>query len=242
MDKAFFIDMTRCTACRGCQVACKQWHKHPATKTENWGSFQNPKDLSFVTYKLVRFNEATVDGKLNWLFFPEQCRHCLIAPCKEVADGYVEGAVIRDELTGAVLYTDLTAKLSDEEKQEVREACPYDVPRIDKETGRIGKCDMCIDRVHNGMKPACVQTCPTGCMNFGDREDMLALAEKHLAEAKKRYPKAMLVDADDVNVIYLAATDPAQYHEFLAADAHPAPVMGRRKMMARFLAPIKHLT
>ncbi|WP_461211291.1 4Fe-4S dicluster domain-containing protein [Desulfocurvus sp. DL9XJH121] len=242
MDKTFLIDMTRCTACRGCQVACKQWHKFPATKTENWGSYQNPKDLSFVTYKLVRFSEATLDGKLNWLFFPEQCRHCLIAPCKEVADGYVEGAILRDELTGAVLYTDLTAQLSDEEKQEVREACPYDIPRIDKETGRIGKCDMCIDRVHNGMKPACVQTCPTGCMNFGDREEMLELAEEHLAAAKKRYPKARLVDADEVNVIYLAAGDPALYHQFLAAEAQPAPVMGRRRMMARFLSPLRHLT
>jgi MinD superfamily P-loop ATPase len=50
--KAFFIDTTLCTGCRGCQIACKQWNQLPATKTENWGSHQNPKDLSFYTYKL----------------------------------------------------------------------------------------------------------------------------------------------------------------------------------------------
>ncbi|HIC86305.1 MAG TPA: formate dehydrogenase, partial [Desulfobacterales bacterium] len=55
--KAFFIDTTLCTACRGCQVACKQWNQLPAEKTQNWGSYQNPKDLSFQTYKLVRFRE-----------------------------------------------------------------------------------------------------------------------------------------------------------------------------------------
>jgi len=242
MEKTFFIDLSRCTACRGCQVACKQWHDLPAEETHNFGSHQNPADLSFITYKLVRFQEVMDGDKLRWLFFPEQCRHCVIAPCKEVADGYVEGAILRDELTGAVLYTDLTAKLADDEKQEVREACPYDIPRIDKESGLLAKCDMCIDRVHNGMKPACVQVCPTGTMNFGDREDMLALAEERLATVKKRSPKAMLVDPDDVNVIYLAEVDPAMYHEFMAADAQGSPGMSRRRMMAKFLSPVRNLT
>jgi formate dehydrogenase iron-sulfur subunit len=49
--KAFLIDTTLCTACRGCQIACKQWNQLPATETHNWGSMQNPKDLSFDTFK-----------------------------------------------------------------------------------------------------------------------------------------------------------------------------------------------
>jgi formate dehydrogenase iron-sulfur subunit len=243
MDKTFFIDLTRCTACRGCQVACKQWHDLPAEETHNFGSHQNPADLSFITYKLVRFSEAEVGGKLKWLFFPDQCRHCIIAPCKEVADGYNEQAILRDAATSAVLFTELTATLSADEKQEVREACPYDIPRIDAESGIMSKCDMCIDRVHNGLKPACVTICPTGAMNFGDREEMLALAEKHLEKVKKRSPKAHLVDPDDVNVIYLVEEDPKLYHKTLAADASPAvPTMGRRKMMAKFLSPMRNLT
>ena len=70
MSKTFFIDLTKCTACRGCQVACKQWKKLPAEKTENWGSHQNPKDLSGVTLKLVRFEEVETDGKCNGCSFP----------------------------------------------------------------------------------------------------------------------------------------------------------------------------
>ena len=54
MSKSFFIDTTVCTACRGCQVACKQWHNLPAERTTNQGSYQNPPDVSFDTYKLVR--------------------------------------------------------------------------------------------------------------------------------------------------------------------------------------------
>ena len=40
MSKSFFVDTTLCTACRGCQVACKQWHDLPAEDTVNQGSYQ----------------------------------------------------------------------------------------------------------------------------------------------------------------------------------------------------------
>ena len=85
MSKSFLVDTTLCTACRGCQVACKQWHNLPAEETVNRGSYQNPADLSFDTYKLVRMSEKDIDGKLNWLFFPDQCRHCIEAPCEATA-------------------------------------------------------------------------------------------------------------------------------------------------------------
>ena len=65
MSKSFFIDTTLCMGCRGCQVACKQWHDLPAEETQNLGTYQNPQDLSFDTYKLVQMREAVVDGKLN---------------------------------------------------------------------------------------------------------------------------------------------------------------------------------
>jgi len=239
MEKCFFIDTSRCTACRGCQVACKQWHKLPAEKTSNVGSYQNPQDLSFITYKLVRFTEYGEGKSLDWLFFPDQCRHCILAPCKETADSYVDGAIIRDEQTQAVLFTAKTALLSREERQEVRDNCPYDIPREDPVSGMLGKCDMCIDRVHNGLLPACVAVCPTGAMNFGDREDMLKLAQKHLAAVRRKSPKAMLIDADDVNVIYLVEQAPEAYFEHAVADAGTRRGLTRRDVFARLHKPLK---
>ena len=106
MSKAFFIDTTLCTACRACQVACKQWHDLPAEKTKNLGTYQNPADLSFDTYKLVRMNEEVIGGRLQWLFFPEQCRHCVEAPCLETAGD--EGAIYQDP-SGAIIYTAQTS-------------------------------------------------------------------------------------------------------------------------------------
>ena len=89
-------------ACRGCQIACKQWNQLPATETRNWGSYQNPRDLDFGTYKLVRFNEAVgADGKPVWYFFPDQCRHCVNPACKEMADTVAPGTIKIDSRTGA---------------------------------------------------------------------------------------------------------------------------------------------
>jgi formate dehydrogenase iron-sulfur subunit len=127
-SKSFFVDTTLCTACRGCQVACKQWHDLPAEETVNRGTYQNPADLSFVTYKLVRFNEVVVSGKLQWLFFPDQCRHCLEPPCEMTADD--PKAIFRDPATGAVIYTANTKKVN---AQAVIDSCPYDIPRACKD-------------------------------------------------------------------------------------------------------------
>ncbi len=227
--KSFLVDLTRCTACRGCQVACKQWNKLPATETSNWGSHQNPKELNPDTYKLVRFEERIIEEKLHWLFFPEQCRHCVDPPCKAVGDGYAEGAVIQDPDTGAVYYTDLSKDIDTDDPEEL---CPYNIPRRNPETGIWSKCNMCNDRVKNGLKPACVQVCPTGTMEFGDREDILELAQKRLETVKKEFPKAQLINEDTVNVIYLVGYDPAEYYEYLMADAGSiSPRLFHRRQM-----------
>lgn len=233
--KSFFIDTTLCTACRGCQVACKQWHYLPAEKTVNRGTYQNPADLSFVTYKLVRFEEVVVGGKLKWLFFPDQCRHCLEPPCEMTADD--PKAIFSDSATGAVLYT---ANTKNVDAQAVVDSCPYNIPRAAKD-GTIAKCDMCIDRVENGLLPACVKTCPTGAMNFGNREEILAMARKRLAAVKKTDTKAKLLDPDDIRVIFLVTEDPKLYHKFAMAS-NTAFDISRAVALKRLFRPLTSLT
>jgi formate dehydrogenase iron-sulfur subunit len=230
MANAFFIDTTVCTGCRGCQVACKQWHDLPAEKTRNLGTYQNPPDLSFNTYKLVRMSEEVIDGRLRWLFFPEQCRHCIEAPCLETAGE--PSAIYRDEVTGAIIYTPVTRDLATD---DVIQSCPYNVPRKGTD-GTLAKCDMCNDRVRNGLLPACVKTCPTGAMNFGTREEMLRLARKRRAQVAVRYPKAMLVNPDEVSTIYLIAFEPARYFENVIAAAGTGG-MTRHAALQRLLRP-----
>lgn len=234
--KAFFVDLTTCTACRGCQVACKQWHKLPAEETRNWGSHQNPRDLSFITYKVVRMNEIVENDKLkNWVFFPDQCRHCLSPPCKMVGDMDDEKAILEDWNTGAVLFTNRTKNLFFD---EVRNSCPYDIPRENEESLIMSKCDMCNDRVTNGLVPACVKSCPTGTMNFGDLDDMKQMAEERLKEVKKIYPDAVLGDPNAVRVIYLFHEPPRQFHPRAVSSVGPK-LFNRKEAFAKLFRPSK---
>ncbi len=231
--KSFFVDLTKCTACRGCQIACKQWNKLPAEQTRNHGSHQNPMDVSAITYKTVHMKEVADDKGFMaaWLFFPEQCRHCTEPPCKMTADAYDDQAILQDEVTGAITFTERTKDLPDFD--EIRDSCPYNIPRQDAATKVMTKCTMCLDRVQNGLVPACVQACPTGTMNFGDRDEMLALAEKRLAEVQKKYPEAVLGDADMTRVIYLYQMPPQEYHDFAVAAATTPGIMSRKAMFAK---------
>lgn len=238
-DKSFFIDTTKCTACRGCQIACKQWNKNPGTKTIQRGTHQNPSDLSAHTFKLVRFSEVeNPGGEPQWYFFPDQCRHCMAPPCKEVADAKVKGAIIHDEATGAVIFNP-KVKVKPEDFKEIREACPYDIPRISG-AGVMAKCTMCIDRIKEGMLPACVKTCPTGAMSFGDRKEILEKANRRLEEVKKKYKDAMLANPEDVRTIYLLADDPKKYHKFAVAENTFG--ITRKLALRRLFRPLKEFS
>lgn len=234
--KTFFIDTTKCTACRGCQIACKQWNMNPGTKTVQRGSHQNPEDLSVSTFKLVRFNELEENGKPKWYFFADQCRHCLEPPCFYTAEAKGVKAITRDEAMGAVLYNP-KVKVKAADAKAIRESCPWDIPRWNEKTGGLAKCTMCIDRIKEGLLPACVKTCPTGAMNFGDRDKMLEMAKKKLKEIKSVYPKAQLLNEEAVRTIFLVADDPQKYHKFASAkeDAGLTRLAAIKKLMQPFV-------
>jgi len=205
--KSLLVDTSKCTACRGCQVACKQWNGLPGTKTKNTGSYQNPPDLSADTWKVVRFKEGLDEKKKPyWHFFPEQCRHCMDPACLYGANN--EAAIYMDKDTGAIVYTPETKNV---DYNEVLGFCPYNIPRMDEKTKEIRKCTMCVDRITNNEQPACVKTCPTGATLFGERNEILALAQKRVEELTKIYPKAKALDADTVRVIYIIIDDQATY-------------------------------
>ena len=212
--KSILVDTSLCTACRGCQVACKQWNNLPGTKTKQVGSYQNPQDFSSDTWKVVRFADGKKeDGKPYWYFFTDMCRHCIQPPCKLSIDMIVKDAVIQDEATGAVVYNEKTKQVPFKDV-----LCPYGIPQQNPKTKVLAKCTMCFDRIKNDLIPGCVKSCPTGAMVFGDRNKILDMAQKRVAELKKTYPKAMAINPDDVRVIFIVTDDPKKYWK-LAAGA-----------------------
>ena len=136
-----------------------------------------------------------------------------------------------------MIYTDKTKEISADGFEDIRAVCPYDIPRRDPSSGRIVKCTMCNERVVRGMLPACVKACPTGTMNFGERQKMLDLAQERLAAVRKEYPQALLADADEVGVIYLLVDAPKHYHKHSVAQQ--SQDMDRKMFLAKLGRPLR---
>jgi formate dehydrogenase iron-sulfur subunit len=134
-----------------------------------------------------------------------------------------------------VLYTKVTKDL---DADSIIQSCPYNIPRKGPD-GSLAKCDMCIDRVSNGLLPACVLTCPTGAMNFGEYKDMRMWAQARLSEVRHRYPKATLLNPDKTRVIYLVAFDPNLYWEYAVASEREIDIT-RAVAMQRMLSPLRN--
>jgi formate dehydrogenase iron-sulfur subunit len=169
--KALLISPEVCIGCRGCQTACKSWNQLPGTHTKNSGTYQNPPDIDADAYNIIRFSEVPSDANpMRWLFVSRRCMHCGDAGCMKIcpAPGALyrtkEGAVAfdRDKCIGCKLCV---------------AGCPFDVPRYDAQ-GKVSKCNLCFDRIAEGLTPACTKTCPTGALKFGDRDELIASAKK----------------------------------------------------------------
>ena len=67
-EMAMLHDVARCSACRACMVACKQWHDLPADfSTPFEGQYQA--NLTSKTYNLIKMNERVdAKGKFHWDF------------------------------------------------------------------------------------------------------------------------------------------------------------------------------
>ena len=83
--------------------------------------------------------------------------------------------------------------------------CPFDVPRYDS-SNKISKCNLCTDRVAEGLTPACAKTCPTGAIKFGDRNELIDGAKK--AGYTKVYGEA---DLTGLGTLYAFKDTPKLY-------------------------------
>lgn len=180
-DKAILFDTTKCMACRACQVACKQWNGLEGEQTSNRGTYENPPDLSPQTWLKIRFTEVERQGKLNWLFTRQACMHCTEAACIKVCP---TKALYRHELGFVAYNKDLCSGCG-----YCIDFCPFHVPRSERNliigVAKMSKCTLCttpgLDRVTAGYEPACVKTCPTKALIFGDREALLSEGKSRIA-------------------------------------------------------------
>ena len=200
MTVAMLIDTTRCTACRGCQLACKQWNNLPAEETEFSSTWTNPQRLSAKTWNLVDFREVQEgEDEVSWRFVNRRCMHCADPACASVCP---VGALQKTE-EGPVLY--------DAGKcigcRYCMVACPFDTIGFQWDTPNpyIQKCTFCADRLAMDAEPACVKSCPTKALRFGDRDELLSEAHLRIGTNPDRYVNEIYGEneAGGTSVLYL---------------------------------------
>jgi molybdopterin-containing oxidoreductase family iron-sulfur binding subunit len=164
------IDLNRCVGCNACTLACKQTNATP----------------SGVYWSQVLQAEVGRYPNARPQYTPILCNHCASAPCVDVCP------------TGATERQPNGIVTVDGEKcigcRYCMVACGYDArsfnyapPQgyhpekglteyeklryVEHKTGTVEKCNFCIERVNQGMEPACVLTCPARARFFGDLDD-----------------------------------------------------------------------
>lgn len=185
-QQVFFFDGSRCTGCKTCMFACKDYH-----------------DLSVgESYRKVYecvggATQKDDDGLVSTCFCYSvslACNHCIKPVCVEVCP---TEAMHKDVETGLV---------SVDAKKCVgcgycHLSCPYDAPQVNRSKGHSVKCDGCLARVVEGEKPICVEACPCRALDFGLVEDMAKRGERAniapLPDPERTMPCLFVKASDD---------------------------------------------
>ncbi len=174
------IDTTTCIGCKACEVACLEWNGYSFSETKFDNSYQTMPETSWNYWNLIKFNEhEDPDHGLMLLMRKDQCMHCEEPGC--LAACPADGAIVQ-YMNGIVDF-----------QQEhcigcgyCITGCPFNIPKFSPDARKVFKCTLCADRVTQGLEPACIKACPTGCLHFGTKPEMKELAETRAEQLREQ--------------------------------------------------------
>ena len=167
------LDLDRCIGCYNCQVACKDEHVGndfpPVAKSQpTFGQFW---------VRIEETERALSPSRIRVHYLPVLCQQCADAPCLAAAK---DGAVYR-RADGIVIIDPAKAV----GQRELVRSCPYGAIFWNEERNLAQKCTFCAHLLDDGWsQPRCVQSCPAGCMNFGDLDDAASAVSRLLSGSK----------------------------------------------------------
>lgn len=208
MAKAILYDTTLCIGCRLCEAAC----------AERWGL---PYNDTIAADERLSEHKLTTIVTHGERFSRRLCMHCADPTCASVCPV----RALQKTALGPVVY--------DENRcigcRYCMLACPFQVPAYEwsQQLPRVKKCDMCYERQRAGQASACAEACPTGATISGDREALIAEAQRRLTDNPGRYHDHIygLEDVGGTSVLFLS---PVPFEE-LGLRAHlprePLPLL-----------------
>lgn len=156
----WFVDTRRCFGCHACEVSCKAENDVPLG--------------NFIRQTLTK--DVGEYPKVARAFLPMACQHCEDAPClKACPCGALHKGV------GGTVLVDYNTCCGHGTCVEV---CPYGAIYMDPVAHQAVKCHNCYHRAEEDLEPACVPTCPSQALYFGDLNDKQSKISQAMREAE----------------------------------------------------------
>jgi len=140
----FHFTADNCIGCHACEAACSEKNDLPA----------------HISFRSVGYVEGGTYPDFRRVNISMACNHCDDPVCLK---GCPTRAYTKFAEYGAVLQDpDICFGCG-----YCTWVCPYNAPQLDPVKGEVSKCNMCVDRLEVGLKPACVSACLAGALDFG---------------------------------------------------------------------------
>ena len=146
---AFHFTADNCIGCHACEAACSEKNDLPP----------------HLSFRSVGYVEGGTYPDYTRINISMACNHCDDPVCLKGCPtrAYTKhpeyGAVIQDpDICFGCGYCTWV--------------CPYNAPQLDPVAGQVEKCNMCVDRLEVGLKPACVSACVGNALDFGVVENV----------------------------------------------------------------------
>ena len=146
---AFHFTADNCIGCHACEAACSEKNDLPP----------------HLSFRSVGYVEGGTYPDYTRINISMACNHCDDPVCLKGCPtrAYTKhpeyGAVIQDpDICFGCGYCTWV--------------CPYNAPQLDPMAGQVEKCNMCVDRLEVGLKPACVSACVGNALDFGVVENV----------------------------------------------------------------------
>ncbi len=213
LSNGVLIDTTKCVGCQQCQLACQ--------KSKNLPADPKPRALSAVAPSVVQMmNISTDPAKPEIKPVKRQCMNCLNPACVSAC---TVGA-LQKRADGPVVY-DSNRCIG---CRYCMYACPFGVPTFEweKQFSLIRKCDSCAERIDQGKLPACVEACPAKALTFGNRAELLTMANQRIYDTKGTYIKHVYGEREvgGTSMLYLASVPFEQLGFPTLPDEAPAEI------------------